>query len=119
MDIRIIREPTTLGTLNELAGIYHKRLVKGVADIERNVIALGGEWHIDANNVLIADGSAQSNLWGFNVYRQEKGDKSIKYNSMINIRPAQGNTSMDVLDASVQRLIRSLVGKLIPDLELL
>lgn len=119
MDIRIIREPTTLDILNELAGIYHKRLVKGVADIELGIIALGGEWHIDANNVLTADGSMQSNLWGFNVYPQEKGDKAIKYNSMINIRPAQGNTSMDVQGASLQGAIRSLVGKLIPDLELL
>lgn len=119
MDIRIIREPTTLDTLNELAGLYHKRLVKGVADIDLGIIALGGEWHIDANNVLTALGSAQSNLWGFNVYPQEKGNKAIKYNSMINIRPTQGNTSMDVQGASLQEAIRSLVGRLIPDLELL
>ena len=119
MDIRIVRVPTTLDTLNELAATYHRRLVKGVADIELGIIALGGEWHIDANNVLTALGSAQSNLWGFNVYPREKGDKAIRYNSMINIRPAQGNTSMDVLDTSLQGEIRSLVGKLIPDLELL
>ena len=118
MDIRIIRKPITLDVLEELSGIYHKRLVKGVADLERGILALGGEWHIDADNVLVADGSSQPNLWGFNVYPKEKGDKAIKYNSMINIRPAQGNRSMDVLDTDLQKEIRSLVGRLIPDLDL-
>lgn len=119
MDIRIIREPISLAELEGLAQAYHRRLVKGVADLERGIIALGGEWHIDANNVLIADGSEQRNLWGFNVYPQEKGDKAIKYNSMINIRPAQGNRSMDLLDTNLQKAIRELVGKLIPALDLL
>ncbi|MEK7155707.1 MAG: DUF5674 family protein [Patescibacteria group bacterium] len=118
MDIRIIRKPITLDVLEELSGIYHRRIVKGVADLGRELIALGGEWHIDANNVLFADGSEQKNMWGFNVLPKEKGNKAIQYNSMINIRPAQGNTSMDVLDETLQREIRALVGKLIPDLDL-
>ena len=118
MDIRIIREPITFDVLEELAGIYHRRIVKGVVDLERGIIALGGEWHIDANNVLFADGSEQQNVWGFNVLPTERGDKAIRYNSMINIRPAQGNRSMDVLDESLQKKIRALVGRLIPDLNL-
>ena len=118
MDIRIIREPITLDVLEELAGIYHRRIVKGVADLERGIIALGGEWHIDANNVLCGDGSNQQNLWGFNVKPQERGHKAIQYNSLINIRPAQGNRSMDVLDEKIQNDIRILVGRLIPDLGL-
>ena len=118
MDIRVISEPITLDVLEELAGIYHRRIVKGVADLEKGIIALGGEWHIDANNVLFADGSKQQNLWGFNVLPREKGDKAIQYNSLINIRPAQGNKSMDVLDESLQKKIRTLVGRLIPDLNI-
>ena len=118
MDIRIISEPIALDVLEELASTYHRRLVKGVADLGRNLIALGGEWHIDANNVLIADGSEQHNLWGFNVLPKGRGDKAIQYNSMINIRPAQGNKSMDVLDEVLQKDIRALVGRLIPDLNL-
>mgnify|MGYP001588085241 FL=1 len=119
MNIRIVRESISLAELEELAQAYHRILVKGVADLERGVIAIGGEWHVDANNVLIADGSKQQNLWGFNVYPKEKGNRAIKYNSMINIRPSQGNRSMDVLDEILQKSIRALVGKLIPDLQLL
>lgn len=118
MDIRIVREPISLTELEGLAQAYHRRLVKGVADLERGIIALGGEWHIDANNILIADGSEQKNLWGFNVYPQEKGEKSIEYISLINIRPAQGNTAMELMDESLRKSIHTIVRQLIPDLGL-
>ena len=116
-DILVLREPIAPLELEPLK-FWHHTLVKGVADIRRGVIALGGEWHMDANTVLIADGSEQQDMWGFNVYPREKRDKAIKYNSMINIRPLQGNRSMDLHNVELQKAIRTLVGRIIPDLEL-
>lgn len=118
-EILIVKAPIVLSELDPLAKAWHRTLVKGVADVRREILALGGEWHMDANSALIADGSVQQDLWGFNVYLREKRDKAIRYNSMINIRPAQGNRSMDLLDETLQKAIRTLVGKLIPDLDLL
>ena len=118
MDIRIIREPISSSELEELAQAYHHRLVKGVVDLEREVVALGGEWHIDANNVLIQDGSEQRSLWGFNLYPQERGDNAIEYISLINIRPAQGNRAMELMDNTLRESIYAIVRKLIPDLGL-
>lgn len=116
MDIRIVREPISIEELEELARRFHRTLVKGVADVERDIIALGGEWHMDANNALIADGSLQKDLWGFNIYPKEKGDKAIEYISLINIRPGQGNKEMELADDGLRHSIRNIARKSIPDL---
>ena len=60
----IITENISQSELKELAKEFYVEMVKGVADIERGIIALGGEWHADANQVLIEDDSKQNNLWG-------------------------------------------------------
>ena len=116
--ILIVREPIALQTLEPLAKAWHHTLVKGVADIERGIIALGGDWHMDANNVLIADGSGQADVWGFNIYPDERGERVLEFISLINIRPAQGNKTMELMDPETRNRIKSILQKLIPELEL-
>jgi len=118
MEIIIAREPVSRETLFALAKEWHHSLVKGVADIERGVVALGGEWHMDANNRLLEDGSGQKNIWGFNVYPEENGDTAIEYISLINIRPAQGNRSMEIKDAETRAAVRRAAARAIPFLGL-
>lgn len=117
-DIRIVREPLAGDALTPLMKEWHGTMVKGVADIERGILALGGEWHMDANVSLIADGSDQRNLWGFNVYPDERGDRAIEYISLINIRPAQGNRDMEIGDTAIRATLRGIVARLIPSLGL-
>lgn len=116
MEILVVHEQVANTTLQTLAEAWHKTLVKGVADIKRGVIALGGEWHMDANVVLIADGSAQKDVWGFNLYPDKTGDDALEYISLINIRPAQGNRSMEVEDTDIQKRIKTLCQKYVPHL---
>lgn len=114
MDILIVRETVDIETLKKLASAWHETLVKGVADCKREVLALGGEWHIDANNVLLADGSKQEDVWGFNIYPEERGDAAVEYTSLINVRPVQGNRSMELMDEARRLKIRELVKETIP-----
>ncbi|MDP2651785.1 MAG: DUF5674 family protein [bacterium] len=118
MEILVVREPVDQETLDALAKAWHFSLVKGVADISLGTIALGGEWHIDANNRLIEEGSEQKNLWGFNVYPKEKGDAAIEYNSLINIRPMQGNRSMEIESEEIRKAVRRTVAMAVPFLDL-
>ncbi len=118
MEILVVREPVEERTLDALAEEWHRTLVKGVADIKRGTVALGGEWHIDANNKLIEEGSEQENLWGFNIYPKEKGDAAIEYNSLINIRPLQGNRSMEIGNEETRKAVRRVVALAIPFLNL-
>lgn len=118
MKIVIAREPVSRETLLALAKEWHHSLVKGVADIERDTVALGGEWHMDANNRLLEDGSEQKNLWGFNIYPDENGDAAIEYISLINIRPAQGNRGMKIENEAMRSAVRRAAAKAIPFLGL-
>lgn len=118
MEILVVRESVNQETLDALAKEWHHTLVKGVADISLGTVALGGEWHMDANNRLIEAGSEQKNLWGFNIYPKEKGDAAIEYISLINIRPTQGNRSMEIESEETRKKIRSIVALAIPFLDL-
>lgn len=118
MEIIIAREPVSRETLLALAKEWHHSLVKGVADIERGMVALGGEWHMDANNRLLEDCSEQKNIWGFNIYPEENGDAAIEYISLINIRPAQGNRGMDIENEATRAAVRRAASVAIPFLGL-
>lgn len=113
MDIRIIRDKITKLELEKLAKEFYVEMVKGVADIERDIIALGGEWHIDANSILIEDGSKQNNLWGFNIYLNKPKESRLEYNSLINIRPKQGNRNMEIENEEIKNKIFDIVNKLV------
>ena len=113
MDIKIIRQKITKSELEDLAKEIYVEMVKGVADIERGVIALGGEWHMDANEVLIKDGSAQENLWGFNIYLNKPKEERLEYNSLINIRPKQSNKSMEIESEELKNKILEIVSNLV------
>ena len=116
MRIIIVREPVAADEVRELAREIYKDMVKGVADIEKGIIALGGEWHADANNELLREGSGQRGLWGFNLYPDRRGDDALEYVSLINIRPTQGNKDMELKDEGTRRKIRTILEKLIPEL---
>jgi hypothetical protein len=88
-------------------------MVKAVVDVGRRVMAIGGELHSDEEAALLDDGSRQMDLWGINLYPAETGGSWIEYDSMINVRPAQGNRSRDVEDEALRRRIRDVVHALV------
>jgi len=99
--------------LARLTSTFFEDMVKYVVDIERDVAAVGGELHADAEEILLAGGSQQNDLWGANYYPGRGVEDCIEYTSLINIRPAQGNRSMLVEDTDVRRRIRELTFALI------
>jgi len=117
-EILILREPIGLEKAQELASAWHGDMVKGVADCRRGVIALGGDWHMDAHAHLVLDGSSPEDVWGFNLYPDAEGEEALEYISLINIRPRQGNHEMELKDPLLRELIRGLLQKHIPSLGL-
>src|SRR5688572_513815 len=112
-DARIVREPITREELGELARALFGDMVKAVVDVSRGVMAVSGELHSDEEALLLEDGSRQSDLWGINLYPAEHGPGWIEFDSMINVRPSQGNRSRDVQDETVRDGIRRVVGTLV------
>jgi Protein of unknown function (DUF5674) len=87
--------------------------VKAVVDIERQVMAIGGELHADEEALLIEDGSRQAELWGINLYPDLPTEDLVEFDAMINVRPSQGNRSRDVDDPDRRRRIEVVVRRLI------
>lgn len=114
MRIKIITEPITRAEAKEIAKEIYGDMVKGVADIERGIIALGGKWHMDANTELLEFGSKQNVVWGFNLYTDKEGEDRIEYVALINIRPTLGNRDMYIADSAVREKMRSIIERLIP-----
>jgi len=92
---------------------FKDRLIKAVVDVEKGVMAIGGAMHCDEESVLLEKGSSQRNLWGINIYPEKTGEEFIEYDSMINLRPSQGNYSRSVDDAQIREKITQIVWNLV------
>ncbi len=87
--------------------------IKAVVDVSRGIMGVGGDLHADDEALLLERGSRQQDLWGINLYLEEDGPDWIEFDSLINIRPGQGNRSRGVDDASARERIRALVESLV------
>lgn len=99
--------------LAEMARAIFGDFVKGVVDVEKKIFAVDAELHADLETVLLEKGSKQDVLWGINLYPEENGEDFIEFDSMINIRPRQGNRSRSVENLELQKKIREIVTKLV------
>jgi hypothetical protein len=88
-------------------------MVKAVVDVEREVLALGGELHCDEEALLLEDGSEPGHLWGINIYPEKPTADRIEFDSMINVRPSQNNRSRSVEDPEIRSRILRIVSKMI------
>ena len=111
--MQIVKEKINISVLREMSKKMFGNLVKAVVDVEEGIVVIDGELHADELAVLIENGSEQKNLWGINIYPEKKGEDFIEFNSVINIRPNQGNHSRGVEDEQEREKIVGVVNKLI------
>ena len=112
-DIVIVDRNIDPGLLRKLVERHFEDMVKFVVDVERRVAAVGGELHADEEALLLENGSRQEHLWGANYYPGRGEEACIEYTSLINIRPAQGNRSMEIQDPAVRERVRELTFSLV------
>ncbi len=109
--MKIIREVLKLQELNEMAVGLFGDMVKAVVDIDRQLVAVNAELHSDLEALLLEDGSEQKNLWGINLYPELRDDQFIEFDSMINMRPSQGNRSRGVDSEDIRKKIVAVIEK--------
>lgn len=107
----ILTQPISRAELRGIAGEYFGDMVKGVVDVERGLLAINAELHADLEALLLEQGSKQSSLWGINLYPDMEDEEFLEFDSLINIRPTQGNRSRGVEDEATQEKIKALVAK--------
>ena len=76
-------------SLKELFDSY----IKTVIDVKRKVCSAGCDRHFESEEILLREGSNQSDVWGGGI---DLETKVIDFNSFINIRPKDGNTSNEI-----------------------
>jgi hypothetical protein len=100
--------------LQEMAGKMFGELVKADVDIAKKIVIIDMPMHYDGEAELLENGSKQKDIWGINLHPADYGtDDFIEFDSMINLRPSQGNPSRDVLDQTVRQTIITIVSEVV------
>ena len=108
--ILIFLKKATDEELKKVAEDFDGIYIKVVVDIERQILAAGGERHFDAEGKLLDDGSKQVDLWGGGV---DVKSGEIDYNSMINLRPNQNNLSRDIMSVEIRKEFDQITRRLL------
>ena len=107
--MQIINEKIKKEELEKIATIvFDENMIKAVVDIEKDIIAIDSEMHVDLEQMLLEKGSKQEFLWGINLHPDE--DEFVEFDSMINIKPKQ-NKHLYVDDEDTRNRIVEVVNK--------
>jgi hypothetical protein len=113
MPLEFVRTAITRLALAQAAAAQFGDMIKAVVDVRRGIMVIGGELHSDEEAALLEDGSRQEDLWGINLYPAETGADWLEFDSMINVRPSQGNRSRGVDEERLRSVIRRIVDDLV------
>lgn len=87
--------------LKEVFDVY----IKTVIDIEKEICSAGMDRHYEGEKILLDQESKQSNIWGGGV---DLETKVIDFNSFINIRPNDNNTSNQIQNPEIRQKYEQL-----------
>lgn len=79
--------------------------IKTVIDINKKICSSGMDRHFEGEQLLLKGGSKQSDIWGGGI---DLETKFIDFNSFVNIRPNDGNTSNEIQDPRIRKQYEEL-----------
>lgn len=92
-------QPYTADELDKLKEQFEV-YIKTVIDLKRKVCSAGCDRHFESETILLENGSKQNDIWGGGI---DLETKIIDFNSFINIRPTQNNTSNEIQDKNIRK----------------
>lgn len=105
--VLILNRKITPEEFNQVLESYSD-YIKTVVDTEKEILAVGGEYHIDCEEALTQSGSKLENLFG-GGYRVST--KEIEYMAMSNFKPALGKVTYEIADENVRNKLKELTEK--------
>ncbi|OGZ26756.1 MAG: hypothetical protein A2365_02420 [Candidatus Nealsonbacteria bacterium RIFOXYB1_FULL_40_15] len=112
--MKIVKDKISLDEVKRLAEEQYGDMVKAVIDAEKGFMAVGGEFHSDAEKVLLErEDSKHEDCWGINIYPENLGNERVVFDSLINIKPLSNNRSLFVENEGIRLKIKEVVNKLI------
>jgi len=103
--VHLIEDKATPQQLQEMLGEL-QTYIKLAVDVRRRVIAGGGILHADCEAALLDDGGQQADIWGADWY---PASQEVRCESLINIRPKQGNRSIVIGDPQLRETVEAIV----------
>jgi Protein of unknown function (DUF5674) len=113
MTMILVEKPISREELKSAAHPYFEETVKAVVDLEKRIMAIGGELHADEEAFLLERSSSRDNLWGINLLTEVDPTEMVEFDSMINIRPRQQNLSRGVESEALREKILAIVKELV------
>ncbi len=105
MHIHLIKNKASRQQITEMLTTL-ETYIKLAVDVDRKILAGGGELHADCEAVLLNDGSKQENVWGANWIPLQK---KVGYEAMLNISTRRNNPSMEIQDPRIRKLVEAIV----------
>ena len=107
--VNLIQERATKEQLEEMLENLSS-YIKVAVDIERGVLAGGGEHHADCEAVLLENGSKSVDIWRADWYPLAE---DVGYEFLTNISPRQNNRSMEIQDPMIRQQVAQIVQQLL------
>ena len=111
--MKLVDQKVTTAELKQMSEKMFGNLVKAVVDIEKKIMVVDAELHADEEAFLLENNSQQKDLWGINLYPEIQDENWIEFDSMINLRPSQGNRTRGIDDTKIQKQIIEIVNTLV------
>lgn len=92
----------------------YSQYIKVTADVRRKIVAIGGEYHTDAEEILVRDFQCESkDIWGggYNIKLRK-----FETNAVLNIKPLI-NDSPEIIDQKIREDFLSLVREKLANIE--
>ncbi|HET7011028.1 MAG TPA: DUF5674 family protein [Anaerolineales bacterium] len=107
--IHIIRSRATQPQITEMLEAL-ETYIKVAVDVRRGILAGGGIMHADCEAALLEDGSQQEDVWGADW---NPASRQATFEALINIRPRQGNPSMEILATTTRDAVAQVMMNLL------
>ena len=107
--IHLIQDKATPQQIKEMLEAL-ETYIKVAVDVERGVLSGGGVMHADCEAELLRNGSKQEDIWGADWIPERQLVNCI---ALINIRPRQGNLSMEIQDQTIRSKVASITKRLL------
>ena len=111
--MKLVHKTISVDELKKMAAKMIREIVKAVVDIEEEIMMVDAPMHADLEEVMLEQGSSQENLWGINLQPHKQGRDVVEFDSMINIRPSQGNRTRGVDDPRLREKIITIVERIV------
>ena len=109
--ILILNTEATNEHIKEVTTVY-PGYTKVVIDVDQEILAAGGEYHIDCEQVLINNGSRRDSLWG-GGYRFKSGE--IDFIGLTNYKPYMNHFTYEVADLDVRTKMEIIIKRVFGD----